>query len=165
MLSVCDASRRETKSTALDDDQSKTSDERRVMSSTLRRVVSVSLVAPVAATAFACSSSKPQVCSDAAALKTQLQNLGSSASSPNKLTAIRNDLLAARVDLTRLKNSAKDEFATEIDTLNNALNGAQSAVGSATPPPPAGNSANPAVAAKNVVDSARALTAAVDDKC
>src|SRR3954453_19881301 len=154
MLSVCDASRRETKSTALDDDQSKTSDERRVMSSTLRRVVSVSFAVPVVATAFAWSSSKPQVGSDAAALKTQLQNLGSSASSPIKLTAIRNDLLAARVDLTQLKNSAKDEFANEINVFNNALTGAETALSTAASSPTAGNVANTAVATKNVVRQA-----------
>jgi len=134
-------------------------------SSTLRRAVSVSLAVPVAAIAFACSSSKPQVCGDAAALKTQLKNLGSSDSSPNKLTAIRNDLQAARVDLTQLENAAKDEFAGEIDTFNNALTGAEAAVSTAASAPTAGNLANTAVAAKNVVDSGRALTAAVDDKC
>ena len=134
-------------------------------SSRLRRAVSVSLAVPVAATAFACSSSKPQVCADAAALKTQLHNLGSTESSPNKLTAIRNDLQAARVDLTQLKNSAKDEFAGEINTFNNALTGAEAAVSTATSAPTVGNVANTAVAAKNVVDSGRALTAAVYDKC
>ena len=134
-------------------------------STALRRVVSVSLAVPVAATAFACSSSKPQVCSDAQTLKNQLQNLGSSASSPNKLTAIRNDLLAARVDLTQLKNAAKDEFANEINAFNAALTGAEAAVGTATTSPTAGNVANTVVAAKSVVDSGRALTAAVDDKC
>jgi len=135
------------------------------MSNTMRRTVTVSLALPLAATAIACSSSKPAVCSDASALKTQLQNLGSSGSSPNKLTAIRNDLQAARVDLTQLKNSAKDEFANEISVFNNALTGAEAAVNTAASSPTAGNVANTAVAAKNVVDSGRALTAAVDDKC
>jgi len=135
------------------------------MSNTLRRVVTVSLAVPLAATAVSCSSSKPAVCSDASALKTQLQNLGSSQSSPSKLTAIRNDLQAARVDLTQLKNSAKDEFANEINVFNNALTGAETALSTATSSPTAGNVANTAVATKNVVDSGRALTAAVDDKC
>jgi len=148
-----------------DDVRAKRSAERQPMSNAMRRLVSVSLAVPVAASAFACSTSKPQVCSDAQALKTQLKNLGSSGSSPNKLTAIRNDLLAARVDLTQLKNAAKDEFASEIDAFNNALTGAQAAVTTATSSPNAGNIANSAVAAKNVVDSGRALTAAVDDRC
>ena len=136
------------------------------MSNTLRRALSLSLAMPLAATAVACSSSdKPQMCSDANALKTQLKNLGSSGSSPTKLTAIRNDLQAARVDLTQLKNSAKDEFASEITTFNNALTGAEAALSTATSSPTVGNVANTAVATKNVVDSGRALTAAVDDKC
>src|SRR4051812_12489351 len=136
------------------------------MPKTLRLALTVSLAMPLAATVVACSSSdKPQVCSDASALKTQLKSLGSSESSPNKLTAIRNDLQAARVDLTQLKNSAKDEFAAEISAFNNALTGAEAAVGSAASSPTAGNVATTAVAAKSVVDSGRALTAAVDDKC
>jgi len=136
------------------------------MANTLRRVVTVSLALPFAAAVVSCSNSdKPAVCSDASALKTQLHNLGSSQSSPSKLTAIRNDLQAARVDLTQLKNSAKDEFATEINVFNNALTGAESALSTATSSPTVGNVANTAVATKNVVDSGRALTAAVDDKC
>ena len=61
------------------------------MSNTIRGALSFALAMPLAG-------------------KTQLKNLGSSGSSPNKVTAIRNDLQAARVDLTQLKNSAKDEF-------------------------------------------------------
>ena len=135
------------------------------MPTTWRRVVSVSLAVPVAAGAFACSSSKPQVCSDAKDLKNTLQNLGSSTSGQGKLNAIRNNLNAARVDLTQLKNAAKDEFANEINAFNNALTGAQAAVGTASSAPTAGNVANTVVAAKSVVDSGHALTAAVDDKC
>jgi hypothetical protein len=131
------------------------------------RVMPLPLAAVTAAVLLTggCGSSKPAVCSDAAALQKSVQNLKSVSISKGSLTTLRNDISTIQQQLTTLSNSAKGQFAPQISGLRNSLTALRPAVAAATAQPSASTLAAVATTTHSVVQAAGSLQSAVKSTC
>ena len=115
--------------------------------------------------AAGCSSSKPAYCTDAANLKTSVQNLGNVDVAKNGLSSLQTALTSVKTNAASFATDAKSAYAPQIAALNTSLSGLETAITSAKGQPPVTAAAAVASAVTQVKNSASALQSAASGKC
>jgi hypothetical protein len=131
------------------------------------RVMPLPLVMVTAALVLTggCGSSKPPVCSDAAAVQTSVNNLKGVSISRGSLSTLNSDVSTIQQQLTTLSKSAKGQFAPQISALRDSLAALRPAVTAATAQPGATTLATVATTTHTVVRAAGSLQSAVNSTC
>ena len=117
--------------------------------------------------AAGCSSSKPAYCTDAANLKTSVNNLGNVDVAKNGLGPLQTALNSVTSDAKMFAADAGSAFAPQTTALQNSLSGLQSAITSAKSQPSVTAASAVASSVGQVKSSASALQSAVSEsgKC
>ena len=111
----------------------------------------------LAATLTACSDDEnPAICSDVDALRSSVADVTDVDIDQQALAALPDDLAQVQADLTKVKSDAKDQYATEIDAVDQAASSVSSSLDAATATP------SPA-AVVDVGTAVQALGAALKD--
>jgi hypothetical protein len=118
-----------------------------------------------AALLTACSSSKPAVCTDAANLKTSVQDLKNVNVRENGVSAVSDQLSKIQQEFSTLKTDAKGQYSTQIDDLSKALSSLSSSVTAAKGSVNTGTLSAVAAAAGSVVSAGNNLVTAVSNTC
>lgn len=123
------------------------------------------LILVLSGLAAGCSSSKPAYCTDAANLKTSVQNLGNADVAKNGLSSLQTALNSVQTNANTLAGEAKSTFGPQITALQNALSSLSTAIKSATGQSPVTAATAVASSLSQVKNSASALQTAVAGKC
>ena len=115
--------------------------------------------------AAGCSSSKPAYCTDAANLKTSVQNLGNADVAKNGLSSLQTALTSVKTSASAFATDAKSAYPSQTAALNTSLSALQTAITSAKGQPPVTAAAAVASAVTQVKTSASALQDAAAGKC
>ena len=115
--------------------------------------------------AAGCSSSKPAYCTDAANLKTSVQNLGNVDVAKNGLSSLQTALTSVKTNAASFATDAKSAYPSQIAALNTSLSALQTAITSAKGKPPVTAAAAVVPAVTQVKNSASALQSAASGKC
>jgi hypothetical protein len=115
--------------------------------------------------AAGCSSSKPAYCTDAANLKTSVQNLGNVNVAQNGLSSLQTALTSVKTNAASFATNAKSAYAPQITALNTSLSGLETAITSAKGQPPATAASAVVSGVTQVKNSASALQSAASGKC
>lgn len=118
-----------------------------------------------AALLTACSGSKPAVCTDAANLKTSVQDLKNVNVRENGVSAVSDQLSKIQQQFSTLKTDAKGQYSTQIDDLSKALSSLSSSVTAAKGNVNTGTLSAVAAAAGSVVSAGNNLVTAVSNTC
>jgi hypothetical protein len=94
-------------------------------------LVAVCVMAAALLTARSSTSSKPAVCTDAANLKTSVQDLKNVNVRENGVSAVSDQLSKIEQQFNTLKTDAKGKYSTQIDAMSKALSGLSSSVSAA----------------------------------
>ena len=86
--------------------------------------------------AVGCSSSKPAYCTDAANLKTSVQNLGNVDVAKNGLSSLQTALTSVKTNAASFATDAQSAYPSQIAALNTSLSALQTAITSAKGQPP-----------------------------
>ena len=115
--------------------------------------------------AAGCSSSKPAYCTDAANLKTSVQNLGNVDVAKNGLSSLQTALTSVKTNASSFATDAKSAYPSQTAALSTSLSGLQTAITSAKGQPPVTAAATVVPAVTQVKNSASALQSAASGKC
>ena len=115
--------------------------------------------------AAGCSSSKPAYCTDAANLKTSVQNLGNVDVAKNGLSSLQTALTSVKTNAASFATDAKSAYAPQTAALNTSLSALETAITSAKGQPPVTAAAAVVPAVTQVKNSASALQSAASGKC
>ena len=115
--------------------------------------------------AAGCSSSKPAYCTDAANLKTSVQNLGNVDVAKNGLSSLQTALTSVKTNAASFATDAKSAYAPQTAALNTSLSALETAITSAKGQPPVTAAATVVPAVTQVKNSASALQSAASGKC
>ena len=115
--------------------------------------------------AAGCSSSKPAYCTDAANLKTSVQNLGNADIAKNGLSSLQTALTSVKTSASAFATDAKSAYPSQTAALNTSLSALQTAITSAKGQPPVAAAAAVVPAVTQVKNSASALQSAASGKC
>ena len=115
--------------------------------------------------AAGCSSSKPAYCTDAANLKTSVQNLGNADVAKNGLSSLQTALTSVKTSASAFATDAKSAYPSQTAALNTSLSALQTAITSAKGQPPVAAAAAVVPAVTQVKNSASALQSAASGKC
>jgi hypothetical protein len=115
--------------------------------------------------AAGCSSSKPAYCTDAANLKTSVQNLGNADVAKNGLSSLQTALGSVKTNAASFAADAKGAYPSQTAALSSSLSALQTAITSAKGQPPVTATAAVASAVTQVKNSASALQDAASGKC
>ena len=115
--------------------------------------------------AAGCSSSKPAYCTDAANLKTSVQNLGNVDVAKNGLSSLQTALTSVKTNAASFATDAKSAYAPQTAALNTSLSALETAITSAKGQPPVTAAAAVAAGVTQVKNSASALQSAASGKC
>ena len=115
--------------------------------------------------AAGCSSSKPAYCTDAANLKTSVQNLGNVDIAKNGLGSLQTALTSVKTNAASFATDAKSAYPSQTAALNTSLSALATAITSAKGQPPVTAAAAVVPAFAQVKNSASALQSAVSGKC
>ena len=115
--------------------------------------------------AVGCSSSKPAYCTDAANLKTSVQNLGNVDVAKNGLSSLQTALTSVKTNAASFATDAQSAYPSQIAALNTSLSALQTAITSAKGQPPVTAAAAVVSAVSQVKNSASALQSAASGKC
>jgi hypothetical protein len=115
--------------------------------------------------AAGCSSSKPTYCTDAANLKTSVQNLGNVNVAQNGLSSLQTALTSVKTNATSFATDAKSAYPSQTAALQTSVSGLETAITSAKGQPPVTAATTVASAITQVKTSASALQSAVSGKC
>ena len=119
----------------------------------------------LAGLAAGCSSSKPAYCTDAANLKTSVQNLGNADVAKNGLSSLQTALSSVKTNAASFATDAKSAYPSQTAALTSSLSALQTAITSAKGQPPVTAAAAVASAVTQVKNSASALQDAASGKC
>jgi outer membrane biogenesis lipoprotein LolB len=123
------------------------------------------LMAVALLTACSSSPSKPAVCTDAANLKTSVQDLKNVNVRENGISAVSDQLTKIEQQFNTLKTDAKGQYSTQIDDMSKALSSLSSSVNAAKANVNAGTLSAVASAAGSVVTAGNNLVTAVSNTC
>lgn len=115
--------------------------------------------------AAGCSSSKPAYCTDAANLKTSVQNLGNVDVAKNGLSSLQTALTSVKTNAASFATDAKSAYAPQTAALKTSLSGLETAITSAKGQPRVTAAATVVPAVTQVKNSASALQSAASGKC
>ena len=115
--------------------------------------------------AAGCSSSKPAYCTDAANLKTSVQNLSNADVAKNGLSSLQTALTSVKTSASAFATDAKSAYPSQTAALNTSLSALQTAITSAKGQPPVAAAAAVVPAVTQVKNSASALQSAASGKC
>ena len=115
--------------------------------------------------AAGCSSSKPAYCTDAANLKTSVQNLGNADVAKNGLSSLQTALTSVKTSASAFATDAKSAYPSQTAALSTSLSALQTAITSAKGQPPVTAAAAVVPAVTQVKTSASALQSAASGKC
>lgn len=115
--------------------------------------------------AAGCSSSKPAYCTDAANLKTSVQNLGNVDVAKNGLSSLQTALSSVQTNAAAFATDAKSEYSSQTAALSASLSALQTAITSAKGQPPVTAAAAVVPSVTQVKNSASALQSAASGKC
>lgn len=127
--------------------------------------VLVLVVGAVVGGVGACSSSKPPVCSDAQDLKSSLSSLKDIKVGQGALSELSTTATTIQQQSATLKADAKDQFADQIQGLDNARQTFQSSVATAKASPSGAALATVVAGASQVVTAGQTLVSAVKNTC
>jgi hypothetical protein len=133
-------------------------------SSTRRWLLLPATVLILSGLAAGCSS-KPAYCTDAANLKTSVQNLGNVDVAKNGLSSLQTALTSVKTNAASFATDAKSAYAPQTAALNTSLSALETAITSAKGQPPVTAAAAVAAAVTQVKNSASALQSAASGKC
>ena len=135
------------------------------MPGTRRWLLLPAAVLVVSGLAVGCSSSKPAYCTDAANLKTSVQNLGNVDVAKNGLSSLQTALTSVKTNASAFATDAKSAYPSQTAALNTSLSSLQTAITSAKGQPLATAAATIVPAVTQVKNSASALQSAASGKC
>ena len=113
----------------------------------------------------ACSSSKPAVCTDAANLKTSVQDLKNMNVKENGISAVSDQLSKIEQQFTTLKADAKGQYSTQISAMSTALSGLSTSITAAKSDANTTTISAVASSAHTVVTAGNNLVTAVSNTC
>jgi len=108
---------------------------------------------------------KPAVCSSVDALKTSVEDLKNVEVSPSGLTKLQADLTQVRSDLSQVKTDAKEQYAGQIDAVDQAATSLSSGLSAAAGSPSVSTLASVGADIQSLSSALTALGAAVKDTC
>ena len=115
--------------------------------------------------AAGCSSSKPAYCTDAANLKTSVQNLGNVDVATNGLSSLQTALSSVQTSAAAFATDAKSAFPSQTAALNTSLSALATAITSAKGQSAATAATTVVPAVAQVKTSASTLQSAVSGNC
>lgn len=107
----------------------------------------------------------PAVCSAVSSLKASVEDVTTVDLDQGALAELQANLTQVQTDLGKVKDDAKDEYATEIDAVEQASASVSSSVAAATTSPSAQTIADVGTAVQSLGASLRALEDAVKSTC
>ncbi|TVY99682.1 hypothetical protein EAS64_41245 [Trebonia kvetii] len=119
----------------------------------------------LAGLAAGCSSSKPAYCTDAANLKTSVQNLDNVDVAKNGLSSLQTALNSVKTNAASFSANAKSAYPSQTAALNTSLTALQTAITSAKGQSRVTAARAVAPAVTQVKNSANALQSAASGKC
>jgi hypothetical protein len=132
----------------------------------LRRWLLVPPAALVLATlAAGCSSSKPAYCTDAAQLKTSVNDLGNVTVNIHDLSSVNTAVSKVQADAKKFATDAKSAYPSQTTALNTSLSSLETAVKSAMAQPSVTTVAAVVSSVSQVKTAADNLQTAVKGKC
>ena len=137
-----------------------------MMRSRLARHPAAAVVLLVSLTVAGCGEDEsPAVCSDVDALKASVAKVTDVDLDENALATLGDNLTQVRADLIEVKDAAEDEYASEIDAVDQAFASVGSSLEAATTSPSAQAVSDVGTAVQALGTSLSALVDAVESTC